>query len=225
MFQGFPPAVVDFMWGIRFNNERGWFLEHKEEYLSDFYRPMQELGRQVYAAFHEKHPDLDVNLKVTRIYRDARRLHGRGPYKDHLWFVLERPREEWTADPAFWFELRPEGYSYGLGYYAAKSATMAKFRARLDRDPAAFEEVIRPLSGSELSPGGEEYKRPKGEAVRASLLPWYNRRHLSVSFEGPIDDLVFSPALADTLLDAYERLLPLYRYLATLDGDPEPGEE
>ena len=29
--------------------------------------------------------------RVSRIYRDARRLHGRGPYKDHLWFCVERP--------------------------------------------------------------------------------------------------------------------------------------
>ena len=29
MFQGYTQETVDFMWGIRFNNERGWFLEHK----------------------------------------------------------------------------------------------------------------------------------------------------------------------------------------------------
>ena len=25
MFQGYSQETVDFMWGIRFNNERGWF--------------------------------------------------------------------------------------------------------------------------------------------------------------------------------------------------------
>lgn len=34
--------------------------------------------------------------KVTRIYRDARRLHGRGPYKESLWFTVEQPAEQWT---------------------------------------------------------------------------------------------------------------------------------
>ena len=53
MFQGFDPRVVDFMWGIRFNNERTWFEAHKEEYLTYFYRPMQELCRQAYAAVAE----------------------------------------------------------------------------------------------------------------------------------------------------------------------------
>ena len=37
MFQGFSGATVDFMWGIRFNNEKGWFEAHKEEYLTSVF--------------------------------------------------------------------------------------------------------------------------------------------------------------------------------------------
>ena len=47
MFQGFSQETVDFMWGIRFNNERSWFEAHKQEYLTYFLGPMKELGAQV----------------------------------------------------------------------------------------------------------------------------------------------------------------------------------
>ena len=30
MFTGFTPETVDFLWGIRMNNNRDWFLEHKK---------------------------------------------------------------------------------------------------------------------------------------------------------------------------------------------------
>ena len=40
MFTGFTNETVDFMWGIRFNNERNWFEAHKEAYLKHFYQPM-----------------------------------------------------------------------------------------------------------------------------------------------------------------------------------------
>ena len=30
-FQGYTQQTVDFMWGIRFNNERGWFLDHPHQ--------------------------------------------------------------------------------------------------------------------------------------------------------------------------------------------------
>ena len=49
MFTGFTGETVDFMWGIRFNNERDWFEAHKQIYLEHFYHPMRELGDEVYA--------------------------------------------------------------------------------------------------------------------------------------------------------------------------------
>ena len=93
MFQGFSGATVDFLWGIRFNNERSWFEAHKEEYQTHLLSPMKALSAEVYDRFHDKHPDLPMVCKVSRIYRDARRLFGRGPYKDHLWLSLHRPHE------------------------------------------------------------------------------------------------------------------------------------
>ena len=47
MFQGFSQGAVDFLWGVRFNNERSWFEAHKQEYLDLVIAPLQELGRQV----------------------------------------------------------------------------------------------------------------------------------------------------------------------------------
>ena len=57
MFQGFSDKTIDFMWGIRFNNEKAWFEAHKEEYLTYFYNPMRELGRQVVGYYDPKQPD------------------------------------------------------------------------------------------------------------------------------------------------------------------------
>ena len=45
MFTGFTDATVDFLWGIRFNNERPWFEAHKETYLSELSRAGAEPPR------------------------------------------------------------------------------------------------------------------------------------------------------------------------------------
>ena len=115
MFTGFTDETVDFMWGIRFNNERAWFEAHKAEYQACFLAPMKELGSQVQAALLERFPKCGLNLKVSRIYRDARRLHGRGPYKDHLWLSLFRFGNESGWLPVFWFVLAPGGGCVGEG--------------------------------------------------------------------------------------------------------------
>src|SRR5699024_2972284 len=93
MFQGFSGDTVDFLWGTRFNNERAWFEAHKEDYRAHLLAPMKELAAEVYDRFTEQCSDLALICKVSRIYRDARRLFGRGPYKDHLWLSIHRPEE------------------------------------------------------------------------------------------------------------------------------------
>lgn len=222
MFEGFNEKTVDFMWNIRFNNEKAWFEANKEDYLTHFYRPMRALSEEVYDRFLEGHKDCDLTHKVSRIYRDARRLHGQGLYKDKLWCSMERPSEDWTGDPVFWFELAPEGYSYGLGYYYARPLTMAKFRARLDKNPKSFEALVRRFNKqSEFVLDGEDYKRPKGE-TSSLLAPWYNKKGFSLIHRAAHDERLFSHGLADCLVAGYESLYPFYQYLISLDGDPDP---
>lgn len=145
MFQGFSQGAIDFLWGIRFNNERGWFLAHKEEFLTLVDAPMRELAAQVSQAMTEEFPKLGLELKVSRIYRDARAALWPRPYKDHLWFSLRRRNENEGAEPSFYFEIAPEYYSYGMGAWDLPPVTMAKLRARIDRDPKPLEKLARRL--------------------------------------------------------------------------------
>ena len=70
-FQGYTQETVDFLWGIRFNNERGWFMEHKQDYQEHLLAPTRALAEQVYDAIHEMCPDDPFLLKLSRIYRDS----------------------------------------------------------------------------------------------------------------------------------------------------------
>lgn len=225
-FQGFDPAVVDFMWGIRFNNSREWFEPRKAEYKEVFETPMKELCRELYAGFSDKHPDLGMVSRVSRIYRDARRLFGRGPYKDHLWLTIAQPAERWACQPVFWFELTPENYSFGLGYWMAQALTMAKLRARIERDPGTLEKLVRKLNRQEVFRlEGEDFKKLRPSPSKL-LDPWYNKKGgFSMGCERPHDELLFSPDLPGYLLEQWELLVPLFRYLSTLDGDPDPREQ
>ena len=84
MFEGFCPETVDFLWGIRMNNNREWFLEHKKDYVNHLYAPMKALGKDLFQPFLDKSGCL---LKVSRIYRDAR-MHHPLPYKESLWICI-----------------------------------------------------------------------------------------------------------------------------------------
>ena len=225
MFNGFTDETVDFMWGIRFNNERTWFEANKEIYRKHFYQPMRELGEEMYAFIREKRPDYGLVFKQTRIYRDARRLHGRGPYKENLWFSVEQPGEAWTDRPSFWFELTPDGWSYGLGYWVTKPVTMAKLRARIDRDPAPMQALTQRLDGqTEFALRTVDYKKLRAPAPSPELEPWYRAKYFSIGHEEKLTEELFSREIVERLKRGYEFLLPYYDYFVTLDGDPDPRE-
>lgn len=215
MFTGFNEKTTEFLWGIRFNNERAWFMEHKKEYTDHLQNPMRELADEVWTSLTEK-TGLNLNYHVARIHRDARRVRDGRPYKENLWFSMERDHEEWAADPGFFFEITPEGYSYGMGFFMAPAPVMKKFRDRLDANPAEFERIALGLPKG-FNIYGDEYSRPKGvkEGVPAG---WYNRKTVGVIAEGKGHGKLYSPKFAKTLLEEFLSLVPLYEFLLSLTG-------
>ncbi|MCL2358091.1 MAG: DUF2461 domain-containing protein [Defluviitaleaceae bacterium] len=222
MFTGFTPSTIDFMWNLRLNNRRDWFEANKEEFRQVFQNPMKALGKEVFEQIAKDCGTRGFIHKVSRIYKDARRIRDGEPYRCNLWFSIEKPSEEWTSSPVFWFELSPEEWSYGLGYYQAKPITMAKFRARIDRDPEKFEKFIAPLEKQdEFILDGDEYKRKK-EAPSPKASAWYNRKSFSLIHKQKNGEELFLPELANRLVAGYKFLMPFYDYFITLDSDPDP---
>ena len=210
-FTGFTEETGSFLWELAFHNEKPWFEAHKADFLRTVKEPFDALARETLALMQEKLPDEPLSLHVSRIYRDARRLFGRGPYKDHLWFTL------WTGEnrhnsPVFWFELSPPSYSYGVGFYTATPEQMAAFRRYIDANPAEMERLAKRIAKSEFHLEGEEYKRPKKD-VGSVLNPWYNRKWISLCAEYDHGGALYSPALPAVLTDAFVSLLPVYRLL------------
>lgn len=219
MFTGFTPETIDFLWGIRMNNNREWFLEHKKQYVDTLYQPMKELGQELFQPFLERSGDI---LKVSRIYRDAR-LHHPEPYKESLWICIRRDVEWWAENPCLFFEIHPEGVSYGFSVWKPKSSAMEAFRRRLAAKPREFPEILKKVQkdvGMELT--AVCYKRPK-EAPTPALAPYYAwKEDISLIVHEPVSEAIFGPALGERAGAFLEKLIPLYDYfnLITL-GSPE----
>lgn len=220
MFEGFSQETVDFMWGIRTNNNKPWFEEHKDEFKRVFQTPMKELGQEVYARIIADYGKRGFIHKLSRIYKDARRIHDGRLYRDNLWFSVEKPYVqdvESVGVLTFWFDLNPENWSYGLGYYAAKAATMEKLRARIDGNPKGFEKMIDLLdSQEEFKLDGPDYARQK-QAPTPKTQEWYNKKSFSLIHFGEVNDELFSPSFADRLVNGIRFLMPFYDYFATAE--------
>lgn len=219
------PKSIDFLWELTLNNQRPWFQAHKEEFTAVLNKPFQALARETERLLKEKLPKRDLRLHISRIYRDARRLFGRGPYKDHLWLSLFRFGSETGGDhPVLWFELAPEGWSYGMGFWCAQPVLMEKHRARIDADPKPLLKLENKLAKQkEFALEGPEYKRQK-TCGEPKLTRWYNKKSFSVGHEEELTEFIYTPELAERLVEGFSFLMPYYDYFSTLWADPDPRE-
>ena len=209
MFTGFTPETVDFLWGIRMNNNRDWFLEHKQQYTQTLYEPMKALGQRVFQPFLDKPGNI---LKVSRIYRDAR-MHPPTPYKESLWLCIRQDVDWWAENPCFYFEITPDGASYGFFYWKPRTAVLEDFRKQISAKPEEFLSLLRSTEAAVgQSVTAQCYKRPK-IPENPALAPYFAwKGEISCTREIEPGDALFGPQLAEEVSDFFAKLTPLYEY-------------
>ena len=203
--------IIQFLTELRQNNNREWFAEHKVTYVEKIYEPMKALAREVCAGMEARY-GLESLWRCSRIYRDARRLHGRGPYKDHLWFCVRAGGEDWTGRPTFYFEIGPDYYSYGMGFWAPKAALMEAYRKAVDEHPEVLEKLVKRFNKqTQFTLSGPEYARKK-TAPSPLLAAWYNKKSINLQHDAAPDERMFSQELAQDIIEGFRTLMPLYKY-------------
>ena len=209
MFTGFTPETMDFLWGIRMNNNRDWFTQHKGDYVRTLYEPMKELGQAVFQPFLERPGNL---LKVSRIYRDAR-MHPPTPYKESLWLCIRWDVDWWAENPCLYFELNPEGANYGFFYWKPRTSMLEDFRRNISAKPDDFLKLISDTEAAVGQPVTAEcYKRPK-PTDNPALIPYFAwKGQIGCTREIAPGDRLFGPQLEEEVSGFFEALTPLYEY-------------
>ena len=209
MFQGFAPESFDFLWGIRMNNNREWFMEHKQQYVDTLYEPMKALGKELFEPFLDAPGNV---LKVSRIYRDAR-MHPAEPYKESLWVCIRQDVEWWAEYPCLFFEICPEGISYGFILWSPKTSTLEDFRKYISAKPDEFLQLVQNTEAATGLPvTAALYKRPK-VTDNPALEPYFawKGQIACVREEAPNEE-IFTPELAQRVKELFLQLRPLYDY-------------
>lgn len=209
MFSGFTPETVDFLWGIRMNNNRDWFQANKQHYIDHLYQPMKALGQELFELFADKPGNL---LKVSRIYRDAR-MHHPLPYKESLWICIRKDVEWWAENPCLFFEITPEGISYGFFFWRPRVSALEDFRREISAHPKKFLKLIRDTEAATgINITADCYKRPK-PTDKPELAPYFAWKGvISCIRHEDFSEATFGPELAIRVREMLEQLIPLYDF-------------
>lgn len=219
-FDGFFPETLKFLSELKENNNKEWFEIHKQEYQKYLLEPLQNLALDLGEEMMVIDSFLVVGPKsVSRIYRDVRFSSNKSPYRTTMWLTLRRPRKDWMDSPAYFFEIAPFSYRYGMGFYSASPDTMHKFREAIDEAPEEFRKVTSfYLKQRIFEIEGEKYKKVIDETKPKEIQDWYQRRNLYLVCNRQIDRDLFSGKLVDSLLSGFKMVAPFYHYLLKLNS-------
>jgi uncharacterized protein (TIGR02453 family) len=219
-FQGFSPESLAFLKNVHAKNSKPWFEKNRASFERHLLEPFKLLVEDLSPAMLSIDPEFEirpsVNRTISTIYRDTRFSQDKSLFKDRMWLTFKRPGPEWKEDaPAYYFEISPTGYRFGMGFYSASRNAMDRFREAVDNDPKAFLKVVaffrRPDNPFEL--GGETYKRPLPCDHSPEIQKWYQMKSFYLIRERKADERLFSRALADDLSAGFLSMSPLYGYL------------
>jgi uncharacterized protein (TIGR02453 family) len=217
-FKGFTPEALQFLRDVKSNNSKEWYDQHKPDYRNYLLHPFQDLVADLSASLIAIDPLIvtipAVDKTLSRIYRDTRFSQDKTRYRDAMWLAFKRSIKEWAQTPVFYFEITPDWYRYGMGFYSALPATMARFRQKIDANPRAFLRAVSFYGPSKpFMLEGDKYKRLIKSDHPAVILDWYQRKNFYLTCQKSADDRLFSPMLADDLLEGFAMMAPLYQYL------------
>ncbi len=225
-FTGFCEATFRFLKTNHSKNSKTWFEKNREQYQLMVLRPFQSLVCDLTAIMLSIDPWFEVrpavDKTISRIYRDTRFSRDKTLYRDNVWLTFKRPSEDWKVSPAFFFELFPTWYRYGMGYYSASARTMEKFRNAIDNRPEPFlkaTEFYRQKKYYLLE--GEHYKRKLSVPHPPEIMEWYSRKSFYLVCNKKKDKSLMSSKLTGELKVRFLDLKLLYQYLVALHDSQE----
>jgi uncharacterized protein (TIGR02453 family) len=221
-FKGFADADGKFFKALAKNQDRAWFLAHKDDYESGWNQPMKDLLDDVRGAIDRAYPHCDLDQpKVFRIFRDVRFSKDKTPYKTFVAGSIPIKRTAKTNETpvAVYMHFGTENV-VASGIYAMEAPALARYRAAVAND-ARGRELVKILA--KLQKGGfssdsmhkdESLKKvPKGfdpDHPRGDLL---KRKGLGVAFPPLPKGKLASPDLAKWLVEHAKKAAPLVEWL------------
>ncbi len=213
-FNGFPPEMIEFMWELRFNNNKEWFDKNRKRYEQFMKKPMDQFAADMCEALKPVFGQ-EVYYSISRVNRDIRFSRNKAPYRENKWVVYRLRQGRWQDQPSMFFDISPEGWELGVGFYNSKPDFMKAFRKKIDGTPKRFEKIAKDIKKrSEFVLYGEFYKKNMGEMEHSPVvMDWYMRKNVGVIASGEVSEVIYTREIFDIAYEQLAYLVPLNKYL------------
>ena len=216
VFDGFTAETTEILMGIRMNNTKEWYQAHKEAYAMHVRKPTILLADECCAYMQKLEVGFTPRPKVSRPYRDTRFANNKDPIKECIWFFLRNDTSPGIQhdEPTYFFEVSPDWWRMGLGYWPMKASGMAAFRKKVAAAPAIAAHLVSDAcEGGAFSLEADRYKKKMHDG---SLIPeaadLMQMKNLTFMRHGQHDTHMCSGELLNTVCEGFQTLFPLYQF-------------
>jgi uncharacterized protein (TIGR02453 family) len=218
-FGGFPPETLKFLRQLKRNNNREWFLAHKDIYELKVKAPMADLVFHLGLALKQFAPELIVDPKqsIFRIYRDVRFSADKSPYKTQVAAIFGPRGIPKNTGAALYFHIEPSQVMIAGGTYMPDTATLRILRQHIAArwedylaitNRRSFKKIFGEVQGESL------VRPPAGFGADHQAIGVLRMKQFYVMQTEPAE-LTEGPKLFPRLLALFSAMIPFVRFLNT----------
>ncbi|MGN6442917.1 MAG: DUF2461 domain-containing protein [Arthrobacter sp.] len=202
-FAGIPPEAFRFYAELEENNNREWWLGHKDVYDAAVKEPLGALLAGLEPEFGP--------ARLFRPYRDVRFSQDKSPYKTAQGAFATR-----QEGVGYYLQVSADGLLVGGGYRSHTPAQLARFRAAADASGSgtALQEIVDAIAAAGFRIEGEKLKTiPRGfdrDHPRAELLK-HKTLYTGVDLGQP--EWTATEAAAEEIAGRWRQLRPLVEWV------------
>lgn len=214
----FTPELFRFLKRLKRNNNREWFLAHKEEYEMVVVQPALQFIQDFAAPLYEISPYLVADARPSRgslfrIYRDTRFSPDKRPYKTHAAMRFSHQGKD-VHSAGFYFHLEPGGCFVASGLWHPEPPTLLKVRNAMVSRAEEWRKVRKLLNWDDAS---KLSRPPRGFPCDHEFVDDLKLRDLGTSVEFSEAE-VCSPKFMTTFVKACRKMSPLPAFLSSALG-------
>jgi uncharacterized protein (TIGR02453 family) len=212
-------ATLEFLNGLKFNNNREWFLKNQAEYKEakkNFESFVQAIINEL-SGFDPSIRGLEAKDCVYRINRDIRFSNDKTLYKSHMGaFIVRGGRKNGDKFAGYYFHIEPAQSIVAGGAYMPPSAWLSAIRENISDDPEEFMKIISDKDFikyfGELE--GEKLKTtPKGYASDHPQIGLLRFKSFLVTHDAT-DEMVLDPGYLRHVVSVFKAMKPLNNFLS-----------
>jgi uncharacterized protein (TIGR02453 family) len=211
----FTPDLFRFLSRLKRNNNREWFLRHKDEYENCVRQPALRFIEDFAVPLRDLSPHLVADARPSRgslfrIYRDTRFSSDKRPYKTHVAMRFSHRGKD-VHSPGFYLHLEPDGCFAASGLWHPEPPTLLKVRTAIISRSDQWRAVRKLLNWDDAT---KLTRPPRGFFCDHEFVEDLKLRDLGTSVEFT-NKQVCSPKFMSIFGAACREMMPLAAFLSS----------